>query len=248
MEDSPRPQPALARQVLPKPLLGCIEHIFGQQIQGTSLVGGTALAGYYAGHRRSDDIDLFCGSEIDFRAAVLAARSLEKIGVSFSRESHSAQYFHGNCLFRKYSFTIDVVLDENLFKIGKFEVLAGNVTIPSLDTLLRMKIATLVSRASEKDLFDMEWLFGKFPHLEPGAWISLAQTIDRGVNGENLLASIAGTTLRKEACDFSLDSKVLPETVFEGLLVFQKKLVREISFYLKKLPTPPFGRLVKKIK
>ena len=26
------------------------------------LVGGTALAGFYAGHRRSDDLDLFVGS------------------------------------------------------------------------------------------------------------------------------------------------------------------------------------------
>ena len=44
------------------------------------LVGGTALAGYYAGHRRSDDLDLFVRDEAACRAAVLAVKSLVTLG------------------------------------------------------------------------------------------------------------------------------------------------------------------------
>ena len=111
-----------------------------------------------------------------------------------------------------------------------------------------MKVATLVSRASENDLFDVKWLFERFPSLDASKWIALGQTIDKGVNGENLMASIAGTKLRKAACDFSLDPKLSGEVIYKSLLMFQKKLVYEIHSHLKGLPTPPLGRLVKKIK
>lgn len=246
MEDGPKPRATLAERILPKPLHHCIGQIFKQGITDTALVGGTALAGYYAGHRRSDDIDLFTANETAFQAAVLAVKHLEKLDVSFSNQSRSSQYFHANSTFRGHSFTIDVVLDENLFKVGKFETVGG-VTVATLETLLRMKIATLVSRASEKDLFDVLWLFEKFPSLKIEEWIALGQTVDKGVNGENLLASIAATKLRKEACDFSLDPKRSADGVFKDLLAFQKKLVKEIALYLKALPTPPLGKLARKM-
>lgn len=248
MEDRKKPQPALARRVLPKPLRECLETIFEQGIPGTALVGGTALAGYYAGHRRSDDIDLFCSNETAFRAATLAAKHLENRGVVFSNETRSAQYFHANCQWKKHSFTIDVVLDSNLFEVGEFDTVEGGVVVAQLETLLRMKIATLVSRASEKDLFDIRWLFQNLPSMKTPEWIALGQAIDKGVNGENLLASIAGAKLRKDACDFSLDRDRSAESIYKEILAFQKQLVREIATYLKQLPTPPLGKLVRKMR
>ncbi|MBI4403605.1 MAG: nucleotidyl transferase AbiEii/AbiGii toxin family protein [Deltaproteobacteria bacterium] len=159
MENREKPDAALARRVLPGPLHECLVNIFSQGIDGTALVGGTALAGYYFGHRRSDDIDLFSQSPAAFRAAVLAVKHLEKRDVVLSNLSQSAQYFHANCTFRDHSFTVDVVLDENLFKVGSFKIVKGEVLVPSLETILRMKIATLVSIPAEKDLYDLKWIF-----------------------------------------------------------------------------------------
>lgn len=234
-------------KILPRPLLECIEGIFEQKIEGTALVGGTALAGYYAGHRRSDDIDLFAKDETAFKAAVLAARSLAKRGVEFSQESLSAQYFHAIASFQQHSFTVDIVLDENLFQIGKFQFFGKNIQVASLETLFRMKIATLVSRAGEKDLYDVKWLFENTPLLEVEEWVALGQSIDKGVSAENLLASLAGTKLRKEACGFSLDPKKKEDHVFKEIREFQKKLIQDLTHYLKGLPTPPLGKAVKKL-
>ena len=79
--------------------------------------------------------------------------------------------------------------------------------IASLTTLLRMKSAALVSRSSEKDLYDLIQLFNIFSDLNIATFIAFGQSIDSGVNAESMLASIGGTTLRQEACDFSLEKK-----------------------------------------
>ena len=42
-----------------------------------------------------------------------------------------------------------------------------------------------------------------------GKWIALGQTIDKGENGENLMASISRTKLRKEATDKWFNQAVL---------------------------------------
>ncbi len=245
MENKVAPQSALARKVLPPPLLKCIERIFAQKLEGTALVGGTALSGYYAGHRRSDDIDLFSSGETPFRAAVLAVKSLEKSGAVFSNLLQSAQYFHANCLYSEQRFTIDVVLDENLFRVGQFESVEKGVTVATLETLLRMKSATLVSRAGEKDLYDMQWLLKHFP-LGPAEWIALGQSVDLGMNPQSILASLAGKKLREEACDFGMG--VSPAEIFKSVSAFQKKLIQELVDYIKSLPTPPLGTLVKRLR
>ncbi|MBI1860490.1 MAG: nucleotidyl transferase AbiEii/AbiGii toxin family protein [Deltaproteobacteria bacterium] len=248
MESPPKPKLALAAKMLPKPLLECIRAIFSQKIARTALVGGTALTGYYAGHRRSDDIDLFCADEQALRSAILGAKRLAKMGVEFSNETRSAQYYHANCLYRDHGFTLDVVLDENLFRVGAFETLPDRVVIPTLETLLRMKIATLVSRSAEKDLFDVLWLFENFGPLPIQQWISLGQSIDKGVNAETLLASLGGTKLRKEACDFAIPKSKSKDQIHSALTAFQKRLIQELMEYLKNQPTPPLGRLIKRLR
>ena len=71
-----RPRQELASKTLAAPLRAALEHIFKQGISGSMLVGGTALAGYYAAHRRSDDIDIFTEGPHGQEAAVLAVESL----------------------------------------------------------------------------------------------------------------------------------------------------------------------------
>ena len=49
-----KPKSRLAADVLPAPLHRALTHVFSSGLSGCMLVGGTALAGYYAAHRRSD--------------------------------------------------------------------------------------------------------------------------------------------------------------------------------------------------
>ena len=87
------------------------------------LVGGTALAGFYAGHRRSDDLDLFTGSTTAFTQTVLAVRSLRALGVELHEVAHSNQYLRAVCNHRELAFTVDVVLDEHVVGITRNEQL-----------------------------------------------------------------------------------------------------------------------------
>ena len=78
----------------PAPLHRALKHIFADNIDGTMLVGETALAGYYAGHRRSDDLDLFTDGPLAHKAAVQAVKSLRTLGTSLADERSSGQFHH----------------------------------------------------------------------------------------------------------------------------------------------------------
>ncbi len=233
-----------AQKVLPPSLLKAIQHIFNQNIQNTALVGGTALSGFYAGHRRSDDIDLFSQSNISFEAAIMAVESLKKLGAKFSNHSHSNQYYRSLCNFEGHSFTIDVVLDENLFKIGSFEQ-TEKILIADLPTLFKMKAATLVSRCSEKDLYDLFWLFEHQPHQNSTIeyLIRSALEIDLGATAEFMLISLSGSTLTKEACNFAIHETA--ESAYKKILRFRKQLILEIREFERGNKTSPLKDIVR---
>lgn len=248
MESPKKPQLELAQRILPEPLYHCLTHIFAQKISGCALVGGTALSGFYAGHRRSDDIDLFTKDDTSQRATVLAIKSLTTLGVQFPDEFQTHQYYRATCRFREHSFTIDSVIDANLFKVGQFESIENGILIATIETLLMIKAATLVSRCSEKDLYDLMWLFEHIPGLNFEKLIDLGRKIDRGVNGEAVLLSISGTQLSEEACDFALSPHIDKKEVHQNLIQFQKELIQNLVLFLKQQPALPLKELVKKIK
>ena len=157
---------------LPAPLLESLRHVFAQGIGDCILVGGTALAGFYAGHRRSDDLDLFAGDTIGFKEAVLAVRSLSNIGVELQEMGRSNQYYRAVCYHKELGFTVDVVLDEHIVSVAETNA-TGDVVVAGLPTLFAMKAATLVSRCGEKDLYDLLWLFNAYPDRELSELIEL---------------------------------------------------------------------------
>jgi predicted nucleotidyltransferase component of viral defense system len=216
------PDVKIAKQVLPGPLLKAIEHVFSKNLSGVALVGGTALAGFYAGHRRSDDLDLFVADEFSKMAAILAVESLRDIGTQLTVQTKSAHYYRCFCRLDGHSFTVDVVMDANLFQVGQFHSL-GHVHVAQLPTLFKMKIATLVSRCSEKDLFDLIWLFDHFPDQKILEVLKVGKEVDSGISIENILISLTGSILREEACDFGIqDNK---SDVFKKIQQFKKQLI-----------------------
>lgn len=222
-----------------------LQKLMSLGLEGSALVGGTALSGFYTAHRRSDDLDLFTKDEASHKTAVLTVRALKKSGVVFSDERTSALYYHVNCFFENHQFTIDVVLDENLFRVGGFYDLGGGLVIANLETLLRMKSAALVSRSSEKDLSDLRELFHIFPELSISEFIELGRSIDGGVTGESMLASVGGTTLRLDACDFALDATIKGDVIHKQLKDFQATLIGSLQNLLRKQEVPPLGQLIR---
>ena len=210
------------------------------------LVGGTALAGFYAGHRRSDDLDLFTGSAAAFTEAVLAVRTLWSRGVELHETAHSKQYYRAVCHHEELAFTVDVVLDEHVFGITETNR-TGDVVVAGLSGLLAMKAATLVSRCSEKDLFDLIWLCNAYPDRALPELIELARTVDGGVTGETLLYSIGSTRLERDACGFAAEFGESEAAVFRQITAFQRELLTALDRHLTSHETSPLRDLVRRI-
>ena len=153
-----KPFETVSQKATPSALGKTLRFIFSNVAEKLWLVGGTALSGYYAEHRRSDDLDLFAEDLSAFKSATLAVKALQKEGAVLSNERSSPFYHHADVQYCGHVFTIDCVLDENLHRVGSVNRAEDGVWVADLDTLFAMKTACLVSRCSEKDLFDLDWL------------------------------------------------------------------------------------------
>lgn len=258
---------------MPPPLLQALRHVFAQGLSDCVLVGGTALAGFYAGHRRSDDLDLFAGSATAFKQAVLAVRSLRTIEVELEERSHSNQYFRAVCYHRQLAFTVDVVLDEGgvshhghsvtqktvntahgAIHGGRQRVslsdtnTADEVVVAGLPALLAMKAAALVSRCSEKDLYDLLWLFDAFPERELAELIELGRTVDRGVTGETLIYSIGSTELDQAACGFAAEFGTSAAAVFSRISALRRELLTALDLHLSRNATSTLREVVSRVR
>ena len=248
MATAPEPNLELARRVLPPPLLEALLHVFAQKLSGCMLVGGTALAGFYAGHRRSDDIDLFVDDAGSLKAAVLAVQSLSAVGAQLSVSQSSAQYFHALCLYKGHRFTIDAALHPGLSKIGTAATIEEGLVVADLKTITMMKAAALVSRCGEKDLYDLLWIKRQDQGLTAERLVELGQKIDAGATVEGLLIGLSGATLHEESCDFSLDPALSKRFVFEAVSAFREELLSALLRLADGQPTPALGALVKRIR
>jgi hypothetical protein len=207
------------------------------------LVGGTALAGYYAGHRRSDDLDLFCRNAVAFEALRRLVPTLQALGAKVQPQ-HTTPVFHRSLVeLDGHSFTIDAVLDENLFRVGHTQMCEG-VTVATLQTLLMCKAATLISRCSEKDLYDLVWICARDEQLQLADLIELGHQIDGGVDAESLLISLTGSTVSERACNFALSGGPSAAQICEQIVAFKGALQDAIAAHLQGQSPTPLARTV----
>lgn len=249
MESSRKPDESLAVKTLPAPLLRAIRGVFAAAGPGIALVGGTALAGFYAAHRKSDDMDIFAADADAHRAAVAAAKSLANLGATIDRERHSPMFYHSVAGWDHHEFTIDVVLDPRIFQVGTFLTTAGGIAVADLETLLKMKLATLVSRCSEKDLFDLEWLMTNYKNLTVPEILKLGHEIDGGYHAESVLISLANAKTSAESCGFAVKFGVSQDAVYERVVATKELFTRIFMDYLEAdRQTPEIGRLIRALK
>lgn len=242
----------LTNKSLPEELRTVLSKIFPPLQGEIVLVGGTALSGFFFGHRRSDDIDLFVKNEILFNLTFKEIQKTKKDGVIFLEEKRFPEYYHALCELNLHKFTIDIVTDPPLFlAMDEIKSFPYNIQTPDIKTLLKMKMATLVSRCSEKDLYDLIFLLKHFNELTLPELIIMGQEIDLGVNIDSLTLSIGGTNLKEDACDFSIDRDISNKNIYAQILSFQKLLLKQLlqlsrSIDDNKLET--IGSVLKKIK
>lgn len=211
------------------------------------LAGGTALSGFYGLHRRSDDLDLFVRNDSSFQGVQRSCSRLPNIGVELTEVQRTKEYYHALCELEGHPFTLDVVVDANIFRVGDHHAAGERIVVADLPTLLKMKAAALLSRCGEKDLYDLIWLFGEFEEVAMADLISMGKEVDAGMDAEALLFSIASAPLSEEACNFSLDSRTSEKEIYEQINSFRQLLIRNLQDYLRDIPTPSMKELIKRL-
>lgn len=234
------PFSTMSSKSTPLAIRHALEQIFANAGEGLWLVGGSALAGFYAEHRRSDDLDFFVMDEPAFTAAILAVHSLTKKGAALSNERRTPNYFHADVKFKGHPFTVDIVLDEHMHDIGKASETKQGMWVARLPTLFAAKAACLISRCSEKDLFDLHWFFSKLGGIDVQELVEAGSSIDGGLTTETLLISLEGAILRKDACHFLLpSSKMTVDDAYRNILKLRQDLIDAVLVYEKTLPPSP---------
>lgn len=145
------------------------------------LTGGAALAGFYLGHRRTDDLDLFSppGPSLDDAAHVLheaaaaTAATLEPVRRFADFHRWLARRGEETCV-------VDLVIDRAP-PVEPVKAARGRLRIDSLREIAANKLCALVGRSEIKDLVDLEALLA-LPDTDLTRALDDAATKDRGVD------------------------------------------------------------------
>ena len=122
---------------------------------GFFLTGGAALAGFYLGHRTTEDLDLFATDETTWQRG---RRALAAAAGALDASLETVQDVPG---FARFVVTrgadavvVDLVLDRAPQQHPDKSVHAG-IRVDPIEEIVANKLTTVVSRAEPKDLVDL---------------------------------------------------------------------------------------------
>jgi hypothetical protein len=140
------------------PLQKAVLRAFFARERGFHLTGGAALAGYYLGHRTTDDLDLFALDDPPFERGrhVLSAVAAE-LGASLAITQDVPGFLRVILKRNDEALVIDLVR-ERVAQLHPDKPEREGVRIDPPDEILANKLNTLVSRAEERDLIDVLFL------------------------------------------------------------------------------------------
>ena len=122
------------------------------------LTGGAALAGFYFGHRTTEDLDFFSGPGPDLAEAGLAAEDAARaVGARLELRSVHPDFRRYVARREDEECTIDLVIDRAPM-VDPDKASFGDVRVDTLREIAANKICTLLSRSEVKDLVDLQVL------------------------------------------------------------------------------------------
>ncbi len=122
------------------------------------LTGGAALAGFYFGHRETEDLDFFSAPGADLDAADRALSAAARASNAEDRIERSSPDFRRHLIRRGTESTlVDLVIDRApMVEPAKREI--DGIRVDTLREIAANKICTLVGRNETKDLHDLRAL------------------------------------------------------------------------------------------
>ena len=185
------------------------------------LTGGAALAGFYFGHRTTNDLDLFVTSgELDDGEAALRAAASD-VGASLEKIRSTPSFRRWLARRNDEGVVVDLVVDS----AGEKELpkrAFGTIRVDPPDEILANKLCAVLSRAELRDLVDVHVLEKGGARLEDA--ILRAQEKDAGLTPGQLAWVLSETSISEQA---SVPGDVLSPTELRDYLTdLQQRLAR----------------------
>ncbi|MBI2900436.1 MAG: nucleotidyl transferase AbiEii/AbiGii toxin family protein [Planctomycetes bacterium] len=144
------------------------------------LTGGTALAAFYLGHRRSDDLDFFTIDDAAWASVAAAAEGAARDLGAEIEWTRTAPQFRRCVLSRGADAVVaDFVRDIDA-QIVREKPTRDGIVVDSIEDIAANKICTLLGRQEAKDYIDVYFLAKA--GIDPLAMVPLANRKDAGVN------------------------------------------------------------------
>ena len=199
---------------------------FFERERGFFLTGGAALAGFYLGHRTTDDLDLFTPQAAAFeRGRFVLGDVATAIGGELQIRQDAPGFSRLVLTRGGEGLVIDLVRDTTP-QLHPDKLERDNIVVDPADEILANKLGALVGRAEERDLVDVMFLERAGYSVEAGLPAALAK--DGGCTPATLAWLLSEITIP--------DGIVLPAGVSPGEL---RAYVTELIARLLVFAVPP---------
>ena len=130
------------------------------------LTGGAALAGFYFGHRDTDDLDLFgdAGTELQDAVHALSAAAAA-CGAALQWMQRYPDFHRAMTVRGDEKCVVDLVIDRTP-RVDPQKATFGTIVVDTLREIASNKICTVLSRSEIKDLVDLQELVEEGIDLE----------------------------------------------------------------------------------
>ncbi|NLF38688.1 nucleotidyl transferase AbiEii/AbiGii toxin family protein [bacterium] len=183
------------------------------------LTGGTALAGFYLGHRTSIDLDLFTQDADAFEHLdVVLSDTADALGIAV-RGIRTTHYFkHFEAEMSSGPLTIHSARDvpARLAPVAS----CGDTRVDSIEDIMANKLCAMLGRSAMKDFIDL--LFLDRAGYDTLSFLPRAQRKDGGMAAESLAYSIEQLSITAVP-----DFLVKPVTLDE-LLAFKENTINKL--------------------
>ena len=160
------------------------------------LTGGAALAGFYLGHRKTDDLDLFTlNDEIQLGFEILRLVGKE-IGAKIE-PIQTAPDFRRVLVSRAEDAVVVDLVREYVYQVDENKRVINGIRVDSPEEIFANKLATLLSRSEIRDLVDIYELEKSGFALEPA--LEVAAKKDGGLSAGQLAWVLASIKLADSA-------------------------------------------------
>ncbi len=141
---------------------------FFEREQRFFLTGGSALAGFYLGHRRSDDLDLFSPPGVDLEEAVRALTGgALACGATLTARQTDPDFRRFLARRGSEQCLVDLVIDRAP-AVTREKAQFGTIRVDTTREILANKICALIGRSEVKDLVDLQALLAAGEDLDQG--------------------------------------------------------------------------------